>query len=161
MSNREFLASLLEQEKDRFARVLGAVPAHQLGWRPQEKSRTAGELIGHLIGHEQDLVELAETGTIHHRMNVPYEGHAQGLKLFGESRDAAVGALRATDDAAWSSPGRFLVDGNLIYELPRLQLAWILFLDSIHHRGQLSVYLRPMGSSCPSIYGPSADTPNP
>jgi uncharacterized damage-inducible protein DinB len=158
MSNREFLASLLEQEKDRFARVLAAVPAGKLDWRPQEKSRTAAELIGHLIGHDQDLVELAETGTINHRIQVPFDGLAEGLKLFAESRDAAVNAVKAATDAEWTSPGRFLVNGNLVYELPRLQLAWILFLDAIHHRGQLSTYLRPMGGACPSIYGPSADT---
>ena len=38
-----------------------------------------------------------------------------------------------------------------------MQLAWILFLDAVHHRGQLSTHLRPMGSTVPSIYGPSAD----
>jgi uncharacterized damage-inducible protein DinB len=117
------------------------------------------QAVPDLIGHEQDLVELAVTGTIHHRIHVPFDGLANGLKLFAESRDSAVSAVRATDDAAWGSPGRFLVNDNVVYELPRMQLAWILFLDSIHHRGQLSTYLRPMGSSCPSIYGPSADAP--
>lgn len=158
MSNREFFASLLEGEKDRFTGVLAAVPADKLDWRPEAKSRTAGELLGHLIGHDQDLEELAKTGTINHRIQVSFDDHAHALRLFGESRDAAVRAVRATDDAAWASPGRFLVNGNLVYELPRMQLAWILLLDAIHHRGQLSTYLRPMGSRCPSIYGPSADT---
>jgi uncharacterized damage-inducible protein DinB len=43
-------------------------------------------------------------------------------------------------------------------EMPRQGLAWMLMLDAIHHRGQLSTYLRPMGGKVPSIYGPSADT---
>ena len=41
----------------------------------------------------------------------------------------------------------------------RQQLAWVLFLDAVRHRGQLSTHLRPMGGSVPSIDGPSADTP--
>ena len=158
MSNREFLKSLLSEEKARFVGVLEAVPADKLDWRPEAKSRTAGELLGHMIGHEQDLIELFETGIINHRVQVPFDDHADALKLFRSSRDEAVEKLSAVDDATWSSEGQFLVDGNVIYRLPRMQLAWILFLDAVHHRGQLSTYLRPMGSKCPSIYGPTADT---
>jgi uncharacterized damage-inducible protein DinB len=61
------------------------------------------------------------------------------------------------DDESWMSPAKFLFEEQLIMEGPRMQLAWGLFLDSVHHRGQLSTYLRPMGSKVPSIYGPSAD----
>jgi uncharacterized damage-inducible protein DinB len=43
-------------------------------------------------------------------------------------------------------------------EARRRDLGWMLLLDAIHHRGQLSTYLRPMGGTVPSIYGPSADT---
>ena len=158
MSNREFLKGLLEEEKGRFLGVLAAVPADKLDWRPEAKSRTAGELLGHLIGHEQDLVELIETGTIHHRIQVPFDDHAHALSLFRAGREEAVAKLSALSDADWTSEGQFLVNGNVVYRLPRMQLAWILFLDAVHHRGQLSTYLRPMGSKCPSIYGPSADT---
>jgi uncharacterized damage-inducible protein DinB len=45
----------------------------------------------------------------------------------------------------------------VIKEGPRQQLAWMMLLDSVHHRGQLSTHLRPMGSKVPSMYGPSAD----
>ena len=53
--------------------------------------------------------------------------------------------------------GQVYVGDQMIMEVPRQQLAWTLFLDSVHHRGQLSTYLRPMGSKVPAIYGPSAD----
>ena len=52
-------------------------------------------------------------------------------------------------DAAWESPGRFLFDGKVIYEYPRRDLAWMLLFDGLHHRGQLSTYLRPMGGTVP------------
>lgn len=158
MSNREFMKSLLQEEKGRFLGVLRAVPQDKLDWRPEAKSRSAGELLGHLIGHEQDLIELVDTGSIHHRIQVPFDDHAHAVSLFESARDELVGKLGAADDATWSSPGEFLLDGNVLYRMPRMNLGWILFLDAIHHRGQLSTYLRPMGSKCPSIYGPSADT---
>jgi uncharacterized damage-inducible protein DinB len=158
MSNREFLTNLLREEKDRFLCVMDAVPSDRLDWRPETKSRTSGELLGHLIGHEQDLIELVETGKINHRMQVPFDDHAHALSLFRAAREQLVEKLAALDDASWASDGEFLVDGKVIYTLPRMKLGWLLFLDAVHHRGQLSTYLRPMGSKCPSIYGPSADT---
>lgn len=159
MSNRQFLAQLLADEKSRFERVVAAIPADQLDWKPEPKARTARQLVSHLIGHEQDLVELATTGACNHRIEVPFGDLGDGLASYGASRDAAVAAVRAASDAAWEGPGKFLVNGNLVYELPVATLAWILFLDAVHHRGQLSTYLRPCGGSVPSIYGPSADTP--
>ena len=159
MSNREFFATLLAAEKQRFARVLAAVPEGDLDWRPAPKSRTARELVSHLIAHDQDLEELIATGTCNHRLEVPFGSIAEAVAIYERANDAAVAAARRASDEEWKSPGKFVVMGNTIYELPRQQLAWVLFLDAVHHRGQLSTYLRPMGGSVPSIYGPSADTP--
>ena len=55
--------------------------------------------------------------------------------------------------------GQFYAGDHLVMEGPCQQLAWMMFLDAVHHRGQLSTYLRPMGSKVPAIYGPSADDP--
>ena len=54
---------------------------------------------------------------------------------------------------------QFVMDGRVYVEVPLGQMFWIGLFDAIHHRGQLSVYLRPMGGRVPSIYGPSADDP--
>ena len=50
-----------------FEKVFNAVPGDKLNWKPEPKARSARELIGHLIGHEQDLDELLTGGEIHHR----------------------------------------------------------------------------------------------
>jgi uncharacterized damage-inducible protein DinB len=50
-----------------------------------------------------------------------------------------------------------LADGHVIWESTRGGMAWGMLFDLIHHRGQLSVYIRPMGGKVPSIYGPSGD----
>jgi uncharacterized damage-inducible protein DinB len=53
----------------------------------------------------------------------------------------------------------FLFQGQEIMNETGYENAWGFLLDIIHHRGQLSMYLRPMGSTVPQIYGPSADEP--
>ena len=67
--------------------------------------------------------------------------------------------LSRLDDAAWEKPVRFLMDGKMAWEAPLGEMLWGFLFDAIHHRGQLSSYLRPMGAKVPSIYGPSADDP--
>ena len=158
MSNREFFTQLCASEYPRFLGVLQATPAANLEYRPHPKCRSAYELVGHLIAHEQDLVELLETGTINHRMQVPFKSVDEAVSIYRDARSVAERKLSSLDDHAWESMSRFLVNGNVIMEAPRRDLAWMLMLDAVHHRGQLSTYLRPMGGTVPSIYGPSADT---
>jgi DinB family. len=67
--------------------------------------------------------------------------------------------LAMLDDAAWEQKARFLVDGNVAWETTLGDMLWGFLFDAIHHRGQLSSYLRPIGAAVPSIYGPSADDP--
>jgi len=158
MTNREFYLQNCASELPRFIAVIEAVPADQLDYRPHPRSRSAHELIAHLIGHDQDVLELAQTGKINHRMHVPFKSLDEGLQLFRTAHAALEREVAAMSDSAWESLGKFLIDGEVKYEFPRRDLAWMLLFDSLHHRGQLSTYLRPMGGKVPSIYGPSADT---
>ena len=131
MSTPAFLQGILGHERGLFRNVVSAVLEEGRGHRPDPKARSSQELIEHLIGHGQDLVELLD--------------------------DGVIDRLGSMDEETWMSPAKFMAGEQLIMEAPRMQLAWILFLDAVHHRGQLSTHLRPMGSSVPSIYGPSAD----
>ena len=158
MTNREFFLQRRSIETPLFVRIFNAVPGDQLDWRPEPKARTARELLGHLIGHEQDLVELLSTGAIHHRMQVAFDGVPQAVELYEQACREAETALTVMADAAWDDiPAKFLAGDEVIMEMPRRDLGWLMLFDSIHHRGQLSTYLRPMGSTVPGIYGPSAD----
>ena len=51
------------------------------------------------------------------------------------------------------------MDGHVAWKAPLGEMMWGLLFDAIHHRGQLSTYIRPMGGKVPSIYGPSGDDP--
>ena len=158
MGNREFFLNLASNEYPRFVGVLQAAPAAKLDYRPHPRSRSAYELIGHLIGHEQDLLELAGSDVINHRLQVPFGSVDEAVSIFRDAHAACEPKLSALGDSAWDAMCRFSVNGNVIMEAPRRELAWMLLLDAVHHRGQLSTYLRPMGGTVPSIYGPSADT---
>ncbi len=161
MSNSAFLRSLLVQERALFGKVVGAVVESGLDHRPDPKSRSARELVSHIIGHGFDLAELAEDGVVHHRNRMPFDSLAEATKLLDESFAAAIDKLGATDAARWGEPAKFFVGEHEVMQAPRQQIAWILFLDAIHHRGQLTTHLRAMGSKVPSLYGPSADDPGP
>ena len=62
------------------------------------------------------------------------------------------------DDASWNRVAKFYYNGKVVSEQPVGQFLWFILFDAIHHRGQLSAYLRPMGAKVPPIYGPSADS---
>ena len=160
MTNREFFIQRHAAEQAAFANVFKAVPGDKLGHRADPRGRSAEELLGHLIGHEQDLIELLDSHQINHRMQVPFSNIDQAVELLTSAHADVQTKLATTTDSAWDdTQGKFLFNGQVVYELPNRDLAWMLFFDSIHHRGQLSTYLRPMGSKVPSIYGPSADDP--
>jgi uncharacterized damage-inducible protein DinB len=158
VTNRDFFVHLCSTEFPRSVGVLKATPVDQLAYRPHPRSRSAQELIGHIIGHEQDLLELAETGVINHRVQVPFASIDEAVALMTAAHEAAKPKLSAIADTDWDAVGQFRVQENVLFEAPRRDLAWMLLLDAVHHRGQLSTYLRPMGGTVPSIYGPSADT---
>jgi uncharacterized damage-inducible protein DinB len=100
---------------------------------------------------------LIDDGVIHHRNQVPFSSIEDAAKQLDDSFGVVIEKLEGLDDDAWLEPAKFFVGEHVIKEGPRQQLAWMMLLDSVHHRGQLSTHLRPMGSKVPSMYGPSAD----
>ncbi len=157
MSTPAFLQSILTHERGLFVNVVNAVVEDGLDHRPDPKARSSRDLVEHLIGHNLDLVELLDDGVIHHRNQVPFESIADAVQQLDESFATVIDKLGTVDEAQWMETGTFYAGDQVIMEAPRQQLAWMMFLDSVHHRGQLSTHLRPMGSKVPAIYGPSAD----
>jgi uncharacterized damage-inducible protein DinB len=158
VSNQEFFRQTLAGEFERFRNVVAALPADRLEYRHDARSRSAAELVSHLIGHFQDLSELIDDGVIHHRNQVAFEDLSEAIAILEASYRELEGKLSNVSDEAWAQGGDFFVGGQSIMKAPRQALAWMLFLDAVHHRGQLSTCIRPMGGKVPSIYGPSADT---
>ncbi len=161
MSTPAFLKSILQYERPLFGNVLAAVPEDGADYRADPKARTARSLIEHLIGHNLDLIELLDEGTIHHRNQVPFDTLESAVTQFDDSLSQVIEKLDDMDEDGWNAPAQFFAGDHLVMEAPRQQIAWMFFLDSVHHRGQLTTYLRPMGSRVPAVYGPSADDQGP
>jgi uncharacterized damage-inducible protein DinB len=157
VTNREFCLSRRKAEKKAFVNVLKAVPQERLDYRPDPKARSAAELAWLLAFEEGALVTLIDTGSVEWK-DAPAPPSVGEIVAAYERNSAAVDErLARLDDAAWEKKARFLIAGAPPWEDALGEFVWGFLFDAIHHRGQLSTYLRPMGGKVPSIYGPSAD----
>ena len=81
------------------------------------------------------------------------------VAAYERNATAVTERLSQLDEAGWQKKGKFLMGGETAWETTIDGFVWGFLFDGVHHRGQLSTYLRPMGGKVPSIYGPSADDP--
>jgi uncharacterized damage-inducible protein DinB len=157
MSTLEFCIARRKAEHGAFVRVLKAVPAGKLDYRPDPKARSAGELAFMLATEEAALLPLLETGVVDWKDVKHPKSVDEIVSLFEKSAKAVDDRLTKLDAGAWQKKAQFKMGGQVVWEDTLANMMWGFHVDAIHHRGQLSVYLRPMGSKVPSIYGPSAD----
>jgi uncharacterized damage-inducible protein DinB len=157
MTSRELCLDRRKRERQAFVNVLKAVPQGRLDYKPDPKSRTAGELAWLIAFEDSALVPLIETGSVEWK-EVPGPGTVAAIVSTYERNAAAVDeALARIDDKAWGRSVKFFFGTPEPMEDTLENWVWGFLMDAVHHRGQLSTYLRPMGSKVPSIYGPSAD----
>jgi uncharacterized damage-inducible protein DinB len=74
------------------------------------------------------------------------------------ARSLTVELLGMTQED-WKNERTVTTGGRVLLTQPLGQVFWLFHVDAIHHRGQISTYLRPLGAKVPSIYGPSGDCP--
>ena len=126
---------------------------------PKRKARTAAELAWVLAAEEAALLALLDTGVVEWKEQAP-PARVEDIVAVYEKNAAAVNQrLDGLDEAGWEKKGRFLMGEGAAWEDSIGEFVWGFLFDAIHHRGQLSTYLRPMGGKVPAIYGPSADDP--
>lgn len=157
MSTREFFIQRWEAELPAFGKVLRAVPHDQLAYKPHDRSTAAGALAWQLAEEQKQLLELLETGQVDFKVN-PHPSKATDIvAAWDKATEELKKKLKAADDAKWTRPGKFLMGGKVAWSDTVENIFWGYLFDMVHHRGQLSAYLRPMGGKVPAIYGPSAD----
>ena len=143
-------------------KVLERVDDTQFGWKPHERSMSLGRLATHVA----EIPNWAHTILTEPEFNMvdgQYKPTAAAttadvLALFDRQVKTVRGLLEARSDAELMSTWTFKQNGQELFGMPRAA-AWRSWVMNhlIHHRGQLSVYLRQTGSKVPGIYGPSAD----
>jgi uncharacterized damage-inducible protein DinB len=159
MNERDFFLERREVESGAFHRVLDALPKDKFDYRPHDRSPTAREIVWTLANETRACSDIIDTGTADWRPEPPSGDAKEIVAVFHRNYKALSEQAAKLDEKAWQRPVRFLVAGTLKQEPPLGQFLWYLFFDAIHHRGQLSTYIRPMGGKVPSIYGPSGDDP--
>jgi len=159
MTSREFCIARRKAELPAFLRVLRALPESRLDYKPDPKSKNAAEL-GSMLGNEEAaIISLIDTGKVSWAQQEPKTKVADIVAAYETNHRAVTERLEKLSDADWDKTVAFLVPNMPAWEMPLSEFLWLFLFDAVHHRGQLSTYLRPMGGKVPSIYGPSADDP--
>lgn len=159
MNTREYFVQCFKSEKPRFVRVMEAVPGDRAGHKPHEKSASAADLVWLMASEWGDACELIDNGEVNFVVRPTPAKVSDSVAAFEKNAGEVEKRLATLGDAAWEKKTRFLMDGNVAWDAPLGDMLFGFLFDAIHHRGQLSSYLRPMGAKVPSIYGPSADDP--
>ena len=159
MTMREFLQSRRKAELPAFTKVLKALPPARFDYRPHERSPSAADIVWALAQETKACCDLVDTGRFNWKPDPPPGDPEAIVSAFQKHYAALDERIDRLGEAGWQGPGQVLINDQLYREGPVGEFLWYVFFDAIHHRGQLSTYIRPMGGQVPSIYGPSGDDP--
>ena len=157
MTLREFYLKRARAEFPVFIKVLNALP-QDLSYKPHERSPSAEQLVWTLTNELKALIDVVDTGKSEWQ-NITPPGRDEMIRMYEKWSTELLDKVAELDDAAQERNAQFLYEGQVVMERPLVEFLWDFMFDAIHHRGQLSAYIRPMGGTVPSIYGPSADDP--
>ena len=147
----DFLLQQTEQEYATTCKVLAAVPEEQSSYKPGEKCMSGLELATHIAASEPFFLRGVISGAFEWKQS-DCKTPAEALAFYQESVPGLIAEARALSGEKLAAPIAF---GP--WNEPAVNYLAINLKHGVHHRGQLSAYLRPMGAKVPSIYGPSAD----
>ncbi len=157
-NERDLFLSFWDKEAAATRKVLSRIPEGS-DYRPDPKSRTAREIAWTIVLEEIVLGKGLEKGVLEWA-DVPVPATMKEvLESYDKHHDDLARRMHAIEPARWEKPMPFMYGGQEVMKETGYQNAWGFLFDIIHHRGQLSTYLRPMGAKVPQIYGPSADEP--
>jgi len=165
MSISQSLLPEFEQEAATTRKLLERVPADKFGWKPHEKSMTMGRLATHVaemvgwmsVTLTTEKLDFAPPGG---QPMVAYEpkSAADLLAYFDKNVVEARAALSKATDQEMMQNWTLLSAGSVLFTMPRIACVRGMIMNHVvHHRGQLSVYLRMNNIPVPAMYGPSAD----
>ena len=153
MDERALFTKFWEQEAKTTSKVIARIPDGS-DYRPDPKSRTAKDIAWQIACEEKIIIEALETGTVEWKPPAAPATMKELVEIYDKQSADIVQRWKALPAERW--------DGALDFfgkQRPASPMAWSFLFDIVHHRGQISTYLRPMGSTVPQIYGPSGDEP--
>ena len=146
------------REMETTKKVIAAIPENKRDYRPDPHAKTAGELAWHIANSDVEFLDgiadlkfgVEETQRAKKPATI-----AEMVSWYDREMKRGIARVRAMSPAQLGTPVPFFG----VFNMPSAFYLGFLNNHSIHHRGQLSTYLRPMGSKVPSIYGGSYDEP--
>jgi uncharacterized damage-inducible protein DinB len=161
MALNQALLPEFDNEMATTRKVLERVPDDKLGWKPHDKSMSMAKLATHLAtlgGFVPPILSQDSFDIRNSPPNPDLGSRREMLEAFDKRTAEARKFIAEASDEQLMKPWSFYADGKPLFTLPRIAAVRSFFMNhSIHHRGQLSVYLRLNNVAVPSIYGPSAD----
>jgi uncharacterized damage-inducible protein DinB len=158
-TGKDMFLQALERESATTKKVLRALPPDRADFSPAAPMKSAKDLAWVIVSGEGIIErllarEFAPAGHVTapatlHEVIATYEDRHQDIEE----------KLRSWDEADLERTVRFPVAPGKMGDVRKIDLCWFVLMDQIHHRGQLTVYLRMLGAKVPSVYGPTADEP--
>lgn len=158
MTNKEFFLKVLKEESPRFRKAIEALPEDKQGHKVHEKSREAGNIAAQLAVQWKAISGIltnSEPDFNPHEMGP--QSKADMLAKFDNGMARLEKDATAISEQDWDNGDAAM---GKTWKAKKYDMAWGFLFDAIHHRGQLTTFLRAMGTSVPAIYGPSADAQN-
>jgi uncharacterized damage-inducible protein DinB len=153
MDEKALFTKFWTNESKTTRNVIARIPESS-DYRPDPRSRTAMEIAWQIVCEEKMIIEALENGQAEW---APAPAPATMKEVL-----AAYERQSAELPERWNALPAEKWNGTLGFfgqQRSSSEMAWGFLFDIVHHRGQITTYLRPMGSTVPQIYGPSADEP--
>lgn len=158
LAYRSMMADGFGQEVELTKKVLAAIPEEKRDYRPDPHARTAWELAWHIANSDRQFLNGIADQKF--EMGTPATDKpktiAELVDWYDRNTKRGLERIRAMSAEQLLTPTQFFT-----FNFPAAFYLAFLNNHSIHHRGELATYLRPMGSKVPSIYGGSYDEPMP
>ena len=153
MDEKSLFTKFWTNESKTTRKVLARIPEGS-DYRPDPKSRTARDIAWQIVCEEKMIIDALETGKAEWAPPPMPATMAEVLEAYEKQSEQMPQRWNALSENQWNGDMHFFGGKR-----PASAMAWSFLFDIVHHRGQISTYLRPMGSTVPQIYGPSGDEP--
>lgn len=160
MTDHKFFIKTITNEIPIFEKVFDSLPDHPSDWRAHADNRNTLELATIMAVNAMTLPIVLKSGSVDlEDVKPPTDNSIKKIShAFTKALEDAHEMILKMDDEEWKSSATMTMGGKNEWKTTKGEMSWGILLDLIHHRGQMSTYIRPLGGKVPSIYGPSGDT---
>ena len=160
MFEKEMFLKTWEREHATTVKILKQLPSDKSEFTPTKEKTKSAKGLAEMFVQELGIVDGVVKGQVDFTGQPPkFATYADVLTAFQSTQKAMFAKVQGMSEDDWNSKMSFPTGPKQMGEVRKADILWLMLMDSVHHRGQFSIYLRLVGAKVPSIYGPSADEP--